>query len=203
VDLWNWVRRRADDVNAGIARPFDQLSPSLRRFITANADGMTDTVNAQFAWRLPVGFDANAFANELLAWTTSHLECAGVAPTTTMATGEGGRQGITVMGTRTSLAFTFRGWEQPWHADRSNPLVRSFLGAIRHVDASAQPGFVVKTGTSDMNVVAPLWQCPILAYGPGDSALDHTPNEHLLLDEYWRAVIVLEVALRSLAATRT
>jgi LysW-gamma-L-lysine carboxypeptidase len=77
--------------------------------------------------------------------------------------------------------------------------VRSFLGAIRQVDAAAQPGFVVKTGTSDMNVVAPVWRCPILAYGPGDSALDHTPDEHLPLDEYWRAVMVLEQALRNLA----
>lgn len=39
--------------------------------------------------------------------------------------------------------------------------------------------------------VAPVWKCPIVAYGPGDSALDHTPNEHLPLDEYWKAVNVI------------
>jgi LysW-gamma-L-lysine carboxypeptidase len=50
-----------------------------------------------------------------------------------------------------------------------------------------------------MNVVAPLWQCPVVAYGPGDSALDHTPDEHLDLDEYWRAVVVLESCLTRLA----
>ena len=49
-----------------------------------------------------------------------------------------------------------------------------------------------------MNVVAPVWKCPIVAYGPGDSSLDHTPNEHLELDEYWKAVNVLEQTLRSL-----
>jgi LysW-gamma-L-lysine carboxypeptidase len=59
----------------------------------------------------------------------------------------------------------------------------------------------VKTGTSDMNVVAPVWKCPIVAYGPGDSALDHTPHEHLDLDEYWRAVLVLEATLRQLVST--
>ena len=32
-------------------------------------------------------------------------------------------------------------------------------------DASRR--FVLKTGTSDMNVVARRWRCPILAYGPG------------------------------------
>ena len=60
-------------------------------------------------------------------------------------------------------------------------------------------GFVLKTGTSDMNVVGPAWSCPIVAYGPGDSSLDHTPHEHLPLDDYWRAVLVLESALRTLA----
>jgi LysW-gamma-L-lysine carboxypeptidase len=34
-----------------------------------------------------------------------------------------------------------------------------------------------------------------VAYGPGDSGLDHTPNEHIRLDEYWQAVLVLESAL--------
>jgi [amino group carrier protein]-lysine/ornithine hydrolase len=199
VGLWNWVRNHADAVNAGRARPFDQLSPSLRRFITANTGGMTDTVDAQIAWRLPVGFDAGAFVNDLLAWTTAHLESPGTAPTTTLATGEGGRHTITISGPRSTISFTFRGWEHPWHGERSNALVRSFLAAIRQVEPSAQPGFVVKTGTSDMNVVAPVWQCPIVAYGPGDSALDHTPTEHLLLDEYWTAVCVLERTLREFA----
>jgi len=59
---------------------------------------------------------------------------------------------------------------------------------------------VVKSGTSDMNVVGPAWRCPILAYGPGDSSLDHTPEEHVPLQEYWRAVLVLEEALRAFAA---
>ena len=42
-----------------------------------------------------------------------------------------------------------------------------------------------------MNIVGPIWKCPIVAYGPGDSTLDHTPNEHLDLAEYERAINVL------------
>jgi LysW-gamma-L-lysine carboxypeptidase len=49
-----------------------------------------------------------------------------------------------------------------------------------------------------MNVVGPVWRCPILAYGPGDSNLDHTPDEHILIDEYLRAITVLEDALQRL-----
>jgi LysW-gamma-L-lysine carboxypeptidase len=52
-----------------------------------------------------------------------------------------------------------------------------------------------------MNVVAPHWPVPTAAYGPGDSALDHTPEERLSLDEYDRAVAVLTDALTRLAHT--
>jgi len=54
-----------------------------------------------------------------------------------------------------------------------------------------RPRFKFKTGTSDMNVVAPKWGVPTAAYGPGDSSLDHTPNEHIAIDEYLTAIRVL------------
>jgi LysW-gamma-L-lysine carboxypeptidase len=38
----------------------------------------------------------------------------------------------------------------------------------------------------------------MLAYGPGDSTLDHTPDEHLHLDDYQRAIAVLTAALQRL-----
>jgi LysW-gamma-L-lysine carboxypeptidase len=200
VTLWNWVRAHADRHNTGCDKPFDQLSPSLRRFVTGNVDGLTDTVDAQFAWRLPVAFDAQAFAQSLIESAARSLEApAATAVTLAAGAGDPARQAVTLVGPRTSLALHFRGWEQAWRADRTTPLVRSFLGAIRTVAPGSAPGFVVKTGTSDMNVVAPVWQCPILAYGPGDAALDHTPHEHLSLDEYWTAIEVLSEALRSLA----
>jgi len=75
--------------------------------------------------------------------------------------------------------------------------VRAFLAGIRA--QNAQPGFVRKSGTSDMNIVGPRWNCPTVAYGPGDSVLDHTPNEHLSLAEYQNAVQVLAHALRVLS----
>lgn len=81
-------------------------------------------------------------------------------------------------------------------AEKNTPLVRAFLAAIRHQAGS--PGFTVKSGTSDMNLVAPIWQCPTLAYGPGDPDLDHTPNEHILISEYLRAIQVLAEVLKTL-----
>jgi LysW-gamma-L-lysine carboxypeptidase len=70
----------------------------------------------------------------------------------------------------------FHAEESAFRAEKNTALVRALLGAVRAHDG--EPGFLVKTGTSDMNVVGPLWGCPIAAYGPGDSALDHTPDEH-------------------------
>jgi LysW-gamma-L-lysine carboxypeptidase len=85
-----------------------------------------------------------------------------------------------------------------YRGEKNTPLVRAFLAAIRL--AGGTPGFTLKTGTSDMNLVAPVWGTPILAYGPGDSSLDHTPQEHILISEYERAIGVLTSVLTALAA---
>lgn len=82
-----------------------------------------------------------------------------------------------------------------YRAEKNTPLVRAFLGAIRASDGI--PGFNLKSGTSDMNLAGPAWNCPIVAYGPGDSTLDHTPDEHVLVSEYLKAIDVLTAVLRS------
>jgi len=44
--------------------------------------------------------------------------------------------------------------------------------------------YLKKRGTSDMNTLATKWfDTPMVAYGPGDSSLDHTDKEYLLTDE--------------------
>lgn len=88
------------------------------------------------------------------------------------------------------------GHEQAYIADKNNALSRALRQAIRAQGGT--PRFVHKTGTSDMNVVGPTWNCPIVAYGPGDSALDHTPNEHISLDEYLQAIDVMSSMLSNL-----
>lgn len=82
--------------------------------------------------------------------------------------------------------------------DGNDELSRSFKRAIR--ERGARPTLRLKTGTSDWNTVAAAWQVPTLAYGPGDSALDHTPHEHIGLDEYEEGVAVLARVLALLPA---
>ncbi|MFB6302845.1 MAG: [LysW]-lysine hydrolase [Haloferacaceae archaeon] len=69
------------------------------------------------------------------------------------------------------------------------PVARAFRAAIR--GAGGDPRMLRKTGTSDMNLYAAAWDCPMATYGPGDSSYDHAPDEHLPLAEYDRAVDVL------------
>ncbi|MDK2784693.1 MAG: [amino group carrier protein]-lysine/ornithine hydrolase [Bacillota bacterium] len=80
-----------------------------------------------------------------------------------------------------------------YKGEKNTPLARAFLEAIR--TQGGRPVFKLKSGTADMNIVGPAWRVPILAYGPGDSRLDHTPGEHLPLPEYARAVAVLAQVL--------
>jgi LysW-gamma-L-lysine carboxypeptidase len=80
-----------------------------------------------------------------------------------------------------------------YRADKNTPLVRAMLAAIRA--NGGQPSFVLKSGTADLNTVAPFWKCPMVVYGPGDSSLDHTPDEQLSLSEYRQAVQVMAHAL--------
>jgi LysW-gamma-L-lysine carboxypeptidase len=88
------------------------------------------------------------------------------------------------------------GSEPPVRAEKSTPHARRFMRAIRA--AGGEPRFKLKTGTSDMNILAPAWGCPSVAYGPGEAALDHTPHEHVDVREWSRGVDVLAGALATL-----
>ncbi|NJL03831.1 MAG: [LysW]-lysine hydrolase [Chloroflexaceae bacterium] len=138
------------------------------RAINTTSDGLHDEATLTIGLRLPPKLDPTHLIETL----------CGLLPDDAPAT------------------LAFRGGCFAYQGDKNNPLVRAMLKGIRAHGGT--PGFLLKTGTSDMNVVGPVWQCPILAYGPGDSALDHTPDEHIPISEYLRAIEVLSTALHEL-----
>lgn len=94
-----------------------------------------------------------------------------------------------------AIAWSFNA--EAYRVERSSPLVAPFLAAIRA--HGGRPRIKVKTGTSDMNVVGPAWQCPIVAYGPGDASFDHRPDEQISLAELDLGVEVLTQAIETYA----
>ncbi|WP_440065684.1 M20/M25/M40 family metallo-hydrolase [Streptosporangium sp. OZ121] len=77
---------------------------------------------------------------------------------------------------------------------RTSPLVKAFSRAFR--EEGVAPRFLAKKGSSDMNTLATTWRgVPMVAYGAGDAALDHTPDEHLDAEEFRRARTVLSRAV--------
>ena len=158
---------------------------------------MHDHVRTKIGVRVPLGFDYKLFVIDVLRWArdqvgNGHWE---------FATDEQPDTERPSFAEGPYIILYFHGYEPAWRSDRNNALIRSFSRAIRQVAKEVapgtRPGIRVKSGTSDMNVVGPAWNCPIVAYGPGDAALDHTPNEHIYLDEYERAVQVLVKALEN------
>lgn len=88
------------------------------------------------------------------------------------------------LGSRARLVSAVRA-----HAEeRTNPLIRALRAAIR--SEGGTPRLLAKGGTADFNYAA-AWGCPLAAWGPGNSRLDHTNEERLDLEEYLRSIRIL------------
>lgn len=85
----------------------------------------------------------------------------------------------------------------PFEVDRSSTLVQALSRAIRNVRHKPIT-LLRKTGTADMNVFGNVIKIPVAAYGPGNSHLDHTRNEHIDILEYLDSIRVYREALMKL-----
>jgi LysW-gamma-L-lysine carboxypeptidase len=171
IAIWNQIRDWVDEFNIGREGIFNQLQLTLRGFCS-ETDHFQESATLQVGARLPLDTSPDA-------WYASIQKQMSMIPGTF------------------SAAVTPTGFPIPaYRGEKNTPLVRAFLGGIRAM--GGKPGFVVKSGTADLNIVAPVWRCPAVAYGPGDSSLDHTPNEHISLHEYQQAVEVLTHTLKVL-----
>jgi LysW-gamma-L-lysine carboxypeptidase len=169
VAVWQAVQGWAADFNQERSRRFDQVMPVLRG-MASGEDGFEEWARLEINARLPLDLPPQDWRQQIVELS------ANVA-------------GVVVEAC---------GFDIPaYRVGKNTPLVRALLAGIR--ETGGRPSFVLKTGTADLNVVAPVWECPAVAYGPGDSALDHSPNECLSLDEFSRAVAVLEAALQTLS----
>ncbi len=179
VNWWIRLQTWSDTFNCGRDKVFEQLQISLSAFNT-QSNGITESASLRIGLRLPAEFpveDFQTFVSEQLAQVT-RLPASNVSA-----------QSSDLMETELS----FYGYEVAHQEPRTSKLVGRFNRAFR--SAGMTPRHKLKTGTSDMNVVSPIWQCPIVAYGPGDSSLDHTPQEQLSLKEYLASIRFLTTIL--------
>jgi len=208
VDIWDAVVAYCDRYNAQRQSAFERLDPSLRSIGTRD-QGAHSVVEMTIGFRLPPDVEPVSLAEDVGQIARS----AGLDLVTRLATGtvsgvigapgQSPRDRDNVHTARRASGqadsehevnyLSFSGEEAAFRSDKNNPLVRAFLAGIRQ--GGGQPRFVLKTGTADMNVVGPAWRVPIVAYGPGDSALDHTPEERINLSEYLRSIEVIKNVL--------
>jgi LysW-gamma-L-lysine carboxypeptidase len=173
VRAWEALREWAAAFNTDRKRAFDQLQLTLRGMDSAD-NGFEERACLRVGARLPLDLPPEK-------WYAQMKQIPGIPETV----------GLELQ----PVGFPIPAYQGP----KNTPMVRAFLSGIRLV--GSEPGFVLKTGTADLNLVAPAWGCPALAYGPGNSSLDHTPQEHLSLEEYGKSVAVLRDVLHGLCAS--
>jgi LysW-gamma-L-lysine carboxypeptidase len=98
---------------------------------------------------------------------------------------------------KVSVKMEVEGSDYAFEADRRSLIVRALSWAIRKTTLN-YASLKRKTGTGDMNILGNALKIPVVTYGPGDSRLDHTPNEHIDLKEYLTSIQVYRKALMKL-----
>ncbi|CAH1203699.1 Acetylglutamate kinase [Paenibacillus plantiphilus] len=85
---------------------------------------------------------------------------------------------------------------------RSDSLVKAFVRSFAKQGKTIH--YIKKRGTSDMNTLATTWNnVPMVAYGPGDSSLDHTNDEYLHNKEVESSRTILKEAVAEWFRLRT
>ena len=87
---------------------------------------------------------------------------------------------------------------EPFEVNKSSPLVHALSSSIRKV-LNKPATLLRKTGTGDMNILGKAMSLPIVTYGPGDSHLDHTLDEHIVISEYLDSIRVFKETLLKLS----
>jgi LysW-gamma-L-lysine carboxypeptidase len=99
---------------------------------------------------------------------------------------------------KVSVKATVLDTVEPFEVNKASPLVHVLSSSVRKV-LNKPATLLHKTGTGDMNILGKAMNLPIVTYGPGDSHLDHTLDEHIEVNEYLDAIAVYKETLLRLA----
>ena len=87
---------------------------------------------------------------------------------------------------------------EPFEVSKTLPLVHVLSSSLRKV-LNKPATLMRKTGTGDMNILGRAMNLPVVTYGPGDSHLDHTLEEHIEVAEYLNSIAVYKETLMRLS----
>jgi LysW-gamma-L-lysine carboxypeptidase len=87
---------------------------------------------------------------------------------------------------------------EPFEVNKASPLVHVLSSSVRKV-LNKPATLLRKTGTGDMNILGKAMNLPIVTYGPGDSHLDHTLDEHIEITEFLSSIQVYKETLLRLS----
>lgn len=87
---------------------------------------------------------------------------------------------------------------EPFEVEKNSPLVHALSSSVRKV-LNKPVTLLRKTGTGDMNILGKAMVLPIVTYGPGDSHLDHTLDEHIVISEYLDSIEIFKETILKLA----
>jgi LysW-gamma-L-lysine carboxypeptidase len=99
---------------------------------------------------------------------------------------------------KVSVKATVLDTVEPFEVNKTSPLVHVLASSVRKV-LNKPATLLHKTGTGDMNILGKAMNLPIVTYGPGDSHLDHTLEEHIEIKEYLDSIEVYKETLLRLA----
>ena len=199
IELWRAIQESCSAFNeeAGAEKAFDRLDASLRSVQTED-HGAFGQVHLGLALRLPPGLSPGNVKARLVQ-TVRRATVGQDTDEARPAGSEPVESTVTLRHGSVEVMLAASAPEPAYKGPKAGRLVRSFLAAIR--GRGGAPRFVLKTGTCDMNVLGANWPgVPMVAYGPGDSSLDHTPEEHIDVREFLKSTRVMAAALAQLMA---
>ena len=97
------------------------------------------------------------------------------------------------------FGLSFAEATEAYEAPKDSTIVRAFQRSIIK-NLSVKPVLTHKTGTGDLNTLAQRMGVPCVAYGPGDSRLEHTEGEHVDVSDYLNSIKVLKGVIHEFAA---
>jgi LysW-gamma-L-lysine carboxypeptidase len=92
---------------------------------------------------------------------------------------------------KVKLTYAVEDSNEPFEINKTSPLVRALSFSIRTINGKSAV-LLRKTGTGDMNILGRAIKAPIVTYGPGDSHLDHTKDEHIKIRDYLKSIEIYE-----------